>query len=44
LIPQLHAQAHDHHGGLGAAAWQQPALMLVGIAVAGFAANVLHAH
>ena len=44
LIPQLHAQAHDHHGRLGAAAWQQPALMLVGIAVAGFAANVLHAH
>jgi zinc and cadmium transporter len=44
LIPQLHAQAHGHHGGLSAAAWQQPALMLIGIAVAGFAANVLHAH
>jgi len=44
LIPQLHAQAQDHHGGLGAAAWQQPALMLIGIAVAGLAANVLHAH
>ncbi len=45
LIPQLHAQAHDHgRGGLKAAAWQQPALMLVGIAVAGFAASILHAH
>ncbi len=45
LIPQLHAQAHDHsHGGLKAAAWQQPALMLVGIGIAGFAASILHAH
>lgn len=45
LIPQLHAQAHSHsHGGLAKAAWAQPALMLVGIAVAGFAASVLHAH
>lgn len=45
LIPQLHAQAHDHgRGGLKAAAWQQPALMLVGIAIAGFAASFLHAH
>jgi len=44
LIPQLHAQAHGHHGGLSAAAWQQPALMLLGIGVAGFAANVLHGH
>jgi zinc and cadmium transporter len=43
LIPQLHAQAH-HGGGLRTAAWQQPALMLLGIAVAGFAASVLHAH
>jgi len=41
----LHAQAHSHsHGGLAKAAWAQPALMLVGIAVAGFAASVLHAH
>ena len=44
LIPQLHAQAHSHHGGLKQAAWQQPALMLVGIAVAGLAASFLHAH
>jgi zinc and cadmium transporter len=45
LIPQLHAQAHSHHhGGLKKAAWLQPALMLTGIAVAGFAASVLHAH
>jgi zinc and cadmium transporter len=44
LIPQLHAQAHSHHGSLKQAAWQQPALMLVGIAVAGFAASFLHAH
>lgn len=45
LIPQLHAQAHSHHhGGLKAAAWQQPALMLLGIAVAGLAASVLHGH
>lgn len=45
LIPQLHAQAESHHhGGLAKAAWTQPALMLIGIAVAGFAASVLHAH
>jgi zinc and cadmium transporter len=45
LIPQLHAQAHSHdHGGQKAAAWQQPVLMLIGIAVAGFAASFLHAH
>jgi zinc and cadmium transporter len=44
LIPQLHAQAHSHHGSLKQAAWQQPALMLLGIAVAGFAASFLHAH
>jgi len=44
LIPQLHAQAHSHHGSLKQAAWQQPALMLVGIAVAGLAASFLHAH
>jgi len=45
LIPQLHAQAHSHdHGGPSRAAWMQPALMLTGIAVAGIAASVLHAH
>jgi zinc and cadmium transporter len=45
LIPQLHAQAHRHsHGGPRTAAWQQPALMLLGIAVAGYAASLLHAH
>jgi zinc and cadmium transporter len=45
LIPQLHAQAHSHHhGGLKMAAWQQPVLMLTGIAVAGFAASFLHGH
>jgi len=45
LIPQLHAQAHSHHhGGLKMAAWQQPVLMLAGIAVAGFAASFLHGH
>lgn len=45
LIPQLHAQAESqHHGGPGRAVWAQPALMLVGIAVAGFAASVLHGH
>ncbi|MBU3725880.1 MAG: ZIP family metal transporter [Burkholderiaceae bacterium] len=45
LIPQLHAQAHSHHhGGPAKAAWLQPALMLAGIGVAGFAASVLHGH
>lgn len=45
LIPQLHAQAHRHdHGGLSVAAWRQPLLMLLGIAMAGIAANLLHAH
>lgn len=45
LIPQLHAQAHSHsHGGQKTAAWSQPALMLFGVAVAGFAASLLHAH
>lgn len=45
LIPQLHAQASSHHhGGQHKAAWQQPVLMMVGIAVAAFAASVLHAH
>ena len=44
LIPQLHAQAHHHHGGLKRAAWMQPALMLLGIAVAGYASSMLHAH
>jgi len=45
LIPQLHAQANSHHhGGHKAAAWQQPVLMLIGIAVAATAASFLHAH
>lgn len=45
LIPQLHAQADSHHhGGQKLAAWQQPALMAVGIAVAAAAASFLHAH
>jgi zinc and cadmium transporter len=44
LIPQLHAQAHAHGGGLKTAAWQQPGLMLLGIAIAGLAASFLHAH
>lgn len=45
LIPQLHAQAHSHrHGGLKTAAWQQPMLMLAGIALAWVSAGLLHAH
>lgn len=45
LIPQLHEQAHSHHhGGPAKAAWQQPILMLAGIALAAFAASILHAH
>lgn len=45
LIPQLHAQADSHHhGGQTKAAWQQPTLMLAGVALAAFATSLLHGH
>jgi len=45
LIPQLHAQAHSHqHGGQSRAAWQQPLLMLTGVAIAALATTFLHGH
>lgn len=45
LIPQLHAQADSHHhGGQNRAVWQQPALMLAGVATAALATRFLHGH
>ena len=45
LIPQLHAQADSHHhGGQHLAVWQQPALMLAGVATAALATRFLHGH
>ncbi len=45
LIPQLHAQADSHHhGGQNRAVWQQPALMLSGVATAALATRFLHGH
>ena len=45
LIPQLHAQADSHHhGGQNRAVWQQPALMLAGVATAALATLFLHGH
>jgi zinc and cadmium transporter len=45
LIPQLHAQADSHHhGGQNRAVWQQPALMLTGVATAALATRFLHGH
>jgi zinc and cadmium transporter len=45
LIPQLHAQADSHHhGGQTRAVWQQPVLMLAGVALAALATRFLHGH
>ena len=45
LIPQLHAQADSHHhGGQNRAVWQQPAMMLAGVATAALATRFLHGH
>jgi len=45
LIPQLHAQAHSHeHGGQRRAAWFQPALMILGVALAALATYFLHGY
>ncbi len=45
LIPQLHAQADSHHhGGQTRAVWQQPVLMLAGVAMAALATRFLHGH
>ena len=45
LIPQLHAQADSHHhGGQTRAAWLQPSLMLLGVALAAVATQLLHGH